>query len=90
MIQLVEGECHCISSARILLRRCGYMPGKDYEEINRRLVKESNLFKEHPELYNTVCMVLYDPQTGLFIDLHNKKYTVELKSSVDALMACAK
>ena len=57
MIQLVEGECHCISSARILLRRCGYMPGRDYEEINRRLVKENNLFKEHPELYNTVCIL---------------------------------
>lgn len=62
------------------------MPGRDYKEVSRRELKNSALFQEHPELYNTVCMVLYNRRNGAFINLHNLKLTQETRASIDALM----
>ena len=87
MIYLVEGTCPCIKEARMLLRRCGYLPGRDYEEIDKLYMRKSNLFKEHPELYGVSTMVLYNKDNGMFINLSKLKLTQQIRRSIDAMFA---
>lgn len=87
MIQLVVGECNsCIKSARILLRKCGLAPYRDYQEVNRFDVKNTKLFQERPDLYVMATAILYNRDTEQYIYLKNLMLTQEVRQAIAELV----
>lgn len=83
MIQLVVGECNqCIKSARILLRKCGFAHMRDYQDVHRFDLRKSELFKERPDLYALTTAILYNRDTGEYINLKGLMLTQEVRESI--------
>ena len=86
MMQLVVGECpSCCKSARILLRKCGYAVNTDYYEVPRFDLRKSRLFQERPELYAMATAILYNRDTGEYINLKSLQLTQEVRNAIKTL-----
>ena len=70
MLALIVGECpSCILEGHRILRMAGLVRDSDYYEVNRFDFRNDKLFEKRAELYTMTTAILYDRDSGQFINL---------------------
>ena len=70
MLALIVGDCpSCILEGHRILRMAGLVRDSDYYEANRFDFRNDKLFEKRAELYTMTTAILYDRDSGQFINL---------------------
>lgn len=90
-VMLVVGGCpSCLTSAKQVLRRCGFMYMRDYGLKYNSEMKGDPIFKRSPELGQFTSAFIYNPSAGIFVNLKEMKITDETKANVAKIFSSPK
>lgn len=80
---LVAGGCSsCLTSAKQTLRRVGKMYPKDYGIKYTKEMKGDPIFKAAPELGQFTSAFIYNPKSGLYVNLKSINLTQEARNNI--------